>query len=116
MATLRGKQAPETDTEDSSESNSEDEKEPDREEQPKSSGSAGATKLPIQIRTMNGKTYKIDAKTDWDVKRLKAEFEKWHGGDANMCQLYFKAKKLQDDKGLLTYKINAGNICLVHVL
>lgn len=73
-------------------------------------GPSNVTKLPIQIRTMDGKTYKIDAKTDWDVERLKAEFEKWHGGSAATCSLYFKAKKLQDNNTLQSYKINAGKL------
>ncbi len=69
---------------------------------------SNVAKLPIQIRTMDGKTYKIEAKTDWDVQRLKQEFEKWHGGNAAMCSLYYKAKKLQDNNSLQSYNIQAG--------
>lgn len=65
-------------------------------------------KLPIEIRTMDGKTYKINATKDWNVRMLKMEFEKRHGGDAAKCSLYYRVKKLQDSNTLKDYNICAS--------
>lgn len=65
-------------------------------------------KLPIKVCTMDGKTYKINATKDWNVRMLKIEFEKWHGGDATKCSLYYRVKKLQDSNTLKDYNIGAG--------
>jgi len=80
---------------------------------PSPSTSAGASvpqaKLPISIRTLDGKTYKISAKADWTVGRLKEEFDEWrdHG---SACVLFYRAKRLQDDKTLESYKIEPDSV------
>jgi len=66
-------------------------------------------KLPISIRTLDGKTYKINARSDWTVSQLKVEFDEWrdHG---SACTLFYRAKRLQDEKTLESYKIEPDSV------
>lgn len=78
-------------------------------------GANGSTaKLPVKIRTLTGKTFKIEAKTNWTVAQLKEEFAKWHEG-ADRTSLFYKAKRLNDTELLKNYNIEPGIFYYTHL-
>lgn len=69
-------------------------------------GAPPVAKLPVQIRTLDGKTFKIhDCKENWTVAQLRDEFMKWYGEGGDRIVFHYKAKRLNDNDPLAKYKI-----------
>lgn len=67
-----------------------------------------ASDLHLKVRTMEGLNYDIDAKSDWNTRRLKEELKKWTGTGVEDLSLYYRAKKLVDNVPLEDYNIVSG--------
>jgi len=71
---------------------------------------SGSAKLPVQVRTLDGKTVKIQAYTNWTVLKLKEEFGKWRGQGYDKINLFYRAIKLDDKEFLSKYNIEPGTV------
>ncbi|ODM93697.1 Ubiquitin-like protein [Orchesella cincta] len=74
------------------------------------SSATGIAKLPILIRSMEGRTTKIEAKTDWTVRKLKEEYGKWVGRSYNHIMLLYKARRLNDADLLSKYNVEPDSV------
>jgi len=66
-------------------------------------------KITISIRTLDGKTTKIEADRSWSVQQLKAAFGEYRGQDFSRVNMHYKGKRLKDDLKIEAYNIDSGN-------
>ncbi|CAL8103356.1 unnamed protein product [Orchesella dallaii] len=72
--------------------------------------SSSVAKLPILIRSMEGRTTKIEAKVNWTVRQLKEEYGKYIGRSANHVMLLYKARRLNDNDLLSKYNVEPDSV------